>query len=86
MPSIIRKIEPEYSEEARKAKWQGTVQLSVVIDETGHARDLKVSKSLGLGLDQKAMEAVAKWLFKPGMKDGRPVAVFATIEVTFHLL
>jgi protein TonB len=86
MPSIIRKIEPEYSEEARKAKWQGTVQLSVVIDETGHARDLKVSKSLGLGLDQKAMEAVAKWLFKPGMKDGKPVAVFATIEVTFHLL
>jgi TonB family protein len=86
MPSIIRKIEPEYSEEARKAKWQGTVQLSVVIDETGHARDFKVSKSLGLGLDQKAMEAVAKWLFKPGMKDGKPVAVFATIEVTFHLL
>ena len=86
MPSIIRKIEPEYSEEARKAKWQGTVQLSVIIDETGHARDLKVSKSLGLGLDQKAMEAVAKWLFKPGMKDGKPVAVFATIEVTFHLL
>jgi protein TonB len=85
-PTILRKIEPEYSEEARKAKWQGTVQLSVVVDETGHARDIKVSKSLGLGLDQKAMEAVEKWLFKPGMKDGRPVAVFATIEVTFHLL
>lgn len=86
MPSVIRKIEPEYSEEARKAKWQGTVQLSVVVDETGHARDIKVSRSLGLGLDQKAMEAVEKWLFKPGMKDGKPVAVFATIEVTFHLL
>lgn len=85
-PSILRKVEPEYSEEARKAKWQGTVKLSVVIDETGHARDIKVEKSLGLGLDQKAIEAVEKWLFKPGMKDGKPVAVYATIEVTFHLL
>jgi periplasmic protein TonB len=85
-PSIIKKVEPEYSEEARKAKWQGTVKLTVVVDETGHARDIKVEKSLGLGLDQKAIEAVEKWLFKPGMKDGKPVAVYATIEVTFHLL
>jgi periplasmic protein TonB len=85
-PSIIHKVEPEYSEEARKAKWQGTVQLSVIIDETGHPRDIKVAQSLGLGLDQKAIEAVEKWLFKPGLKDGKPVAVFATIQVTFHLL
>lgn len=85
-PSIIKKVEPEYSEEARKAKWQGTVKLTVIVDETGHARDTKVEKSLGLGLDQKAIEAVEKWLFKPAMKDGKPVAVYATIEVTFHLL
>ena len=85
-PSILHKVEPEYSEEARKAKWQGTVQLSVIVDETGHPRDIKVAQSLGLGLDQKAIEAVQKWLFKPGMKDGKPVAVFATIQVTFHLL
>jgi protein TonB len=85
-PSIIHKVEPEYSEEARKAKWQGTVQLSVVVDEFGHPRDIKVAQALGLGLDQKAIEAVQQWLFKPGMKDGKPVAVFATIQVTFHLL
>jgi TonB family protein len=85
-PSIIHKVEPEYSEEARKAKWQGTVQLSVIVDEFGHPRDIKVAQSLGLGLDQKAIEAVQKWVFKPGMKDGKPVAVFATIQVTFHLL
>jgi protein TonB len=85
-PTILHKVEPEYSEEARKAKWQGTVQLSIVIDENGHPRDPKVTKALGLGLDQKAIEAVEKWLFKPGMKDGKPVAVYATIEVTFHLL
>lgn len=86
MPSILKKVEPEYSEEARKAKWQGTVTLSVIVDETGHARDLKVMQSLGLGLDEKAMQAVEKWLFKPGMKDGKAVAVFATVQVTFHLL
>lgn len=85
-PSIIHKVEPEYSEEARKAKWQGEVTLSVIVDQTGHARDIKVTHSLGLGLDQKAMEAVEKWLFRPAMKDGKPVAVFATIAVTFHLL
>jgi periplasmic protein TonB len=86
MPSILRKIEPEYSEEARKAKWQGTVTLQVIVDETGHARDIRVAKSLGLGLDEKAMQAVEKWLFKPGMKDGKAVPVWATIQVTFHLL
>jgi len=86
MPSIIHKVEPEYSEEARKAKWQGTVTLNVIVDETGHARNIQVAQALGLGLDQKAMEAVEKWLFKPGLKDGKPVAVFATIQVTFHLL
>jgi len=85
-PSIIHKVEPEYSEEARKAKWQGTVTLSVIVDQTGHPRDIKVAQALGLGLDQKAIEAVEKWLFKPGLKDGKPVAVYATIQVTFHLL
>jgi len=85
-PSILHQVEPEYSEEARKAKWQGMVQLSLIVDETGHPRDIKVLRSLGLGLDQKAIEAVEKWLFRPGMKAGKPVAVFATIQVTFHLL
>jgi len=85
-PSVIFKVEPEYSEEARKAKFQGTVVLFVVVDEKGNPRDLKVIRPLGLGLDQKAIEAVAKWRFKPGMKDGRAVAVQATIEVNFRLL
>jgi periplasmic protein TonB len=85
-PSVILKVEPEYSEEARKAKFQGTVVLFVVVDEKGNPRDLKVMRPLGLGLDQKAIEAVEKWKFKPGMKDGKPVAVQATIEVNFRLL
>jgi TonB family protein len=85
-PSVIFKVEPEYSEEARKAKFQGTVVLFVVVDEHGNPRDLKVIRPLGLGLDQKAIEAVEKWKFSPGKKDGKAVPVQATIEVNFRLL
>ncbi len=85
-PLLLFKVEPEYSEEARKAKFQGTVVLSVVVDERGNPRDLKVVRALGLGLDDKAIEAVQKWRFKPGYKDGKPVAVAAMIEVNFRLL
>jgi TonB family protein len=85
-PVPIFQPEPEYSEEARKAKWQGSVLLSLVVDESGKAVQIKVTKSLGLGLDQKAIEAVEKWRFKPGTKDGKPVAVIASVEVNFRLL
>jgi periplasmic protein TonB len=85
-PELIYRVEPEYSDEARKAKFQGTVVLYVVVDSKGFARDIKVIRPLGLGLDQKAIEAVQKWKFKPGMKDGKPVNVEAQIEVNFRLL
>jgi periplasmic protein TonB len=85
-PSVIFKVDPEYSEEARKAKYSGTVMLAVIVDTEGHARDIHVVKSLGMGLDEKAMEAVEKWKFKPGMKGGQAVNVKATIEVNFRLL
>jgi TonB family protein len=85
-PVLLSKTEPEYSEEARKAKHQGTVMLYVQIDPSGHATNIKVVKSLGLGLDEKAIEAVQKWKFSPGKKDGKPVTVEATIEVNFRLL
>jgi TonB family protein len=85
-PALLTKVEPEYSEEARKAKHQGTVVLYVEVDAAGRPHNIKVVRSLGLGLDEKAMEAVAKWKFKPGLKDGRPVTVAATVEVTFRLL
>jgi len=85
-PALLFKVEPEYSEEARKAKYQGTVLLYVQVDPTGKAINMRVLHSLGLGLDEKAMEAVKKWKFKPGMKDGKPVTVEAQIEVNFRLL
>jgi TonB family protein len=85
-PALLYKVEPEYSEEARKAKYQGTVLLYVEVDPSGRATNIKVARSLGLGLDEKAIEAVKKWKFKPGYKDGHPVTVAATIEVNFRLL
>ena len=85
-PVVLHKVEPEYSEEARKAKYQGTVLLYIEVDPSGKAVNIKVQRSLGLGLDEKAMEAVKQWKFKPGYKDGKPVTVAATIEVNFRLL
>jgi len=85
-PSVISKVDPEYSEEARKAKYSGSVMLSIVVNTDGKAEDIKVVKSLGMGLDEKAMEAVAKWRFNPGKNKGVPVKVRAQIEVNFRLL
>jgi len=85
-PVVLYKTDPEYSEEARKAKYMGTVVLELVVDANGKPRDLHVTRSLGLGLDEKAIEAVEKWKFRPGQKDGHPVATHATIEVNFRLL
>jgi periplasmic protein TonB len=85
-PTILTKVDPEYSEEARKAKYSGVVLLSIVVDEHGLPRDIKVVRPLGLGLDQKAIEAVQHWRFVPGRKGGHPVATQATVEVSFRLL
>ena len=85
-PVLLSKIEPEYTEEARAAKLQGTVMLYVQIAPDGTANNIQVTKSLGLGLDEKAIETVTKWKFQPGMKNGAPVTVEATIEVNFRLL
>ena len=85
-PQLVSKVEPEYSEEARKAKFSGSVLLSIVVDEHGLPRDIKVVRPLGLGLDEKAIEAVSHWRFRPGVKGGRPVATQAQVEVNFRLL
>jgi len=84
-PKLIRKIEPQYTEQARDAKHQGAVVLQVVVEEDGKIRQAKVLKSLGLGLDEKAVEAVKQWEFEPALRDGKPVKVQATIEINFRL-
>jgi periplasmic protein TonB len=84
-PRVISDPTPEYSDEARKAKFEGTVILWLIVDSFGRPRDVKVARSLGMGLDEKALEAVRMWKFKPAMKDGSPVAVEVNVEVNFHL-
>jgi TonB family protein len=86
MPVVVRKVEPEYSEEARKARANGLVVIYCEVGPDGKPRNLRVSQSFGLGLDEEAMKAVSQWLFRPGTKDGKPVTVAASIEVAFHLL
>jgi TonB family protein len=84
-PRAVFTPDPEYSEEARKAKYQGTCVLWLVVGPDGHPRDIRVARTLGLGLDEKAIEAVKQWKFEPAMKDGKPVAVQINVEVDFRL-
>lgn len=83
---VMFKPEPEYSEEGRKAKLQGVVLLRIEIDERGLPRIVAVRQGLGLGLDEKAVEAVKRWRFRPAMRNGRPVPASAMVEVVFRLL
>jgi TonB family protein len=77
--------DPEYSEEARKAKYQGTCVLWLIVGADGRPRDVRVSRALGMGLDEKAIQAVRLWKFEPAMKDGHAVAVQMNVEVSFRL-
>ena len=85
-PVVLFKVEPEFSEEARKAKLQGVVVLYGEVDTNGRLRNIRVTQGLGLGLEEKAIEAVKQWRFRPGTRDGKPVVSAAAIEVNFHLL
>ena len=84
-PRPIYAPDPDYSEEARKAKFQGTVVLWVVVGPDGRPRDIRIYRSLGMGLDEKAIEKIRTWKFEPARKDGIPVAVQVNIEVSFRL-
>ena len=84
-PEAIFSPDPDYSEEARKAKYQGTVVLTVIVGADGRVHNATVARSLGMGLDEKALERVMTWKFRPATKDSRPVPVEVNIEVTFNL-
>ena len=83
---LVYKREPEYSEEARRAKYQGTFTLFIEIGTDGYADNVRTLHMLGLGLDEKAIEAVLQWRFKPAMKDGKPIRIGVSVEVNFRLL
>jgi TonB family protein len=84
--ALIWKVEPEYSDEARRAKVQGAVLLYLEVDSEGRPRNISVRQSLGLGLDEKAIEAVTRWKFRPGRQNGKPITTSAVVEVNFRLL
>jgi periplasmic protein TonB len=84
-PSAIFRAEPEYTQEALDAKLAGTVTLQTMIGEDGVPAAITVTRSLGKGLDEKAVECLQKWRFKPATRDGQPVAVRATVEINFRL-
>lgn len=84
-PTLIHKIDPEYTEEARAARLEGAVILYAEIAPDGTVNNLKILRSLGMGLDEKAIECVKQWKYKPAEKYGEPIAVAATIEVNFRL-
>ncbi len=84
-PRVTYAPDPEYSEQARKAGYQGTCVLWLVVGPDGKPRDIKVAHTLGMGLDEKAIEAVRRWRFEPARKNGNPVAVQINVEVAFRL-
>jgi TonB family protein len=77
--------EAEFSDEARRNKHQGVCMIAIIVDARGYPQNPRVIQSLGMGLDEKALEAVLKYRFKPAMKDGRPVASMISVAVDFRL-
>lgn len=84
-PVVLNSPEAQYSDEAKSAKFQGICLISLIIDANGMPQNIQVIKKLGYGLDEKAIEAVSKYRFKPAMKDGQPVPVMQKVEIEFHL-
>src|SRR5450631_1109491 len=84
-PRVTYSPPPQYSEKARVAKYQATCILKLIVGADGNPRNIRVINPIGLGLDEKALEAVRTWRFQPALKDGKPVAVEIAVEVDFHL-
>lgn len=83
-PKALRRVEPEFTSQARHAQIQGTVILSIVIEKNGHPSGIRVLSPIGFGLDESAVDAVSKWEFVPAQKDGRPTRMSAIVEVNFR--
>jgi TonB family protein len=84
-PRAIYTRDPEYTNEAREKRIEGTVIVSVVVDEKGRVSQAKIKQSLGYGLDQKAIEAAKSWRFEPAKADGKPVSAQINIQMNFKL-
>src|SRR3569833_2779419 len=84
-PAVLHSVQPEFTEQARQSQFQGTCSIQLIVDAQGNPQNVHVTKHLGMGLDEKAIEAVRQYRFKPAMYEGHPVAVLIVVEVDFHL-
>ncbi|HKV80485.1 MAG TPA: energy transducer TonB [Candidatus Sulfotelmatobacter sp.] len=84
-PRVLYQQEPEFTDPARKAKYQGVMTMGLIVDKEGHPYNIHILSPVGAGLDAKAVHAVETWKFQPAEKDGEPVAVQIAVEVDFHL-
>ena len=84
-PVLVHSVEPEFTEQARQANYQGTVSIQLIVDSQGNPQDVRVARHLGMGLDEKAVEAVRQYKFRPAMYQGHPVSVQMLVEVDFRL-
>jgi TonB family protein len=84
-PEVIHSVEPEFTEDARRANFQGSVSIKLIVDSQGNPQNVQLVHHLGMGLDEKAIEAVRQYKFKPAMYQGHPVSVQIVIEMDFHL-
>jgi periplasmic protein TonB len=87
MPTVLRDVKPRYTTEAMRARIEGAVVVSAIVQADGTVRDVQVLRSLDpvFGLDQAAINAARQWLFRPGLMAGLPVPVAITIELSFNL-
>jgi TonB family protein len=84
-PVIVHSVDPEFTQEARTANFQGSVSIQLIVDSQGNPQNVRVVRHLGMGLDEKAVEAVRQYRFRPAMYEGHPVAVQLVVDVDFHL-
>jgi periplasmic protein TonB len=84
-PEVIRVVQPDFTEEARQANFQGSASIELIVDQQGNPQNIRIVHPLGMGLDEKAVEAVRQYKFRPAMYQGHPVAVQIIVDVAFHL-
>jgi TonB family protein len=84
-PKAINNVNAEFSDEARRGKFEGVVLVSLIVNQEGMPTDLRVERAAGHGLDEKALESVRQYRFNPAMRDGKPVAVRINVEISFRL-
>jgi TonB family protein len=84
-PQLIHSVQPEFTDAARQAKYTGVVEIQLIVDSYGNPQNIQVAKHLGMGLDQKAVEAVQEYKFHPAMYQGHPVPVRLVVDVDFRL-